>query len=403
MTRTVRILGQGARGMARNRARTFFMMLGTFVGILALTVILAIGQSTQRAVSGRMQQMFSGATMMLRAGGGQMRGGAHGAPASTLTLADIEAIGKEFPEMIAADPTQGANAVGEFEGQSKRLGIQGHAETAERVWNRSVTSGRYFTADQVATAARVALVGEVVVRELFQGRDPIGQQVRVGAVPLQVIGVLEHQGLDPHGIDLDNIIIVPITTMLRRIRNIDYIAGARLMFREGADLDALEPRIGELLRRRHGLLPDQPDDFGIFTPRQAQQRVREANKVFTVFLPLAAGLAILVGALVVANLMLMTVQERRAEIGLRKALGARPADIRFQFLAEAAVVTGIAGVLAVLAGAGLILAMRLRGMTASMQWETALLGLGLAVAVGMLAGALPARRAAALDPVATLR
>lgn len=404
MSRAMRILRQSAAGLARNRVRTGFMMLGTFVGVTALAVVLAIGRGTQGQVAGRMERMLGGSSMLIRAGGAQVRMGAHGPPVTTLTLEDIRAVDAELDEVELADAMLFVNAAEViFDGAASRIPIRGHTEAAETVWDRSVTRGQYFTAEHVASSARVALVGEVVGRELFQGRDPVGQQIRIGAVPFQVLGVLEHEGLDPHGIDLDNLIVIPVTTMMRRVRNQTWITGAKLAIRTGTDLQAVEARVGAILRRRHGLVPDQADDFMTFTPRQAQQRVREANRVFTVFLPLVAGASILIGGLVVANLMLMNVQDRRAEIGLRQAIGARSRDIRLQFLAEAALVTALAGGLAVgLSAAGLEVATR-HGATAGMQWSTALLGLAISVLVGVAAGLLPAHRAARLDPVQTLR
>jgi putative ABC transport system permease protein len=353
----------------------------------------------------RFDAFFSGSSMFIRPGGGRMRPGAHGAPTTTLTIDDIRAVDSAMPSVTLADPMQ---ATGEREvtygGRTSRIRIEGHSEAAEVVWNRSVTRGAYFTAADVASAARVALVGEAVARDLFQGRDPIGEQIRIGTVPFQVIGVLALFGIDPHGLDKDNEIIVPISTLMRRVRNVDYIMGAKLLLTAGTDLDAATVTAGEILRRRHGIGPGQEDDFSLHTPVQVQQMVRSSNRVFTLFLPLIAGLAILVGGIVVANLMFMTVHDRRAEIGLRKAVGARERDIRVQFLAEAAAVTGLAGGLALAAGVGVLGVLgHLTGTPARMQWETALLGLGIAVVVGIVAGVAPARRAAALDPIETLR
>lgn len=403
--RSLRMLRQSLRALSRNRGRTLLMMLGTFVGVGALTVLLAIGRGTQREVLQRFDAFFSGSSMFIRAGGGRMRPGAHGAPTTTLTVDDIRAVDSAMASVIFADPMQ---ATGEREvtygGRTSRIRIEGHSEAAEVVWNRSVTRGAYFTAADVASAARVALVGEVVARDLFEDRDPIGAQIRIGTVPFQVIGVLAPFGIDPHGLDKDNEIIVPISTLMRRVRNVDYIMGAKLLLTAGSDLDAATVTAGEILRRRHGIGPGQEDDFSLHTPVQVQQMVRSSNRVFTLFLPLIAGLAILVGGIVVANLMFMTVHDRRAEIGLRKAVGARAGDIRLQFLTEAAAVTGLAGLFALVAGAGVLgMLGHLSGTPSRMQWETALLGLGIAVAVGIVAGVAPARRAAALDPIQTLR
>ncbi|MGH7561489.1 MAG: ABC transporter permease [Gemmatimonadales bacterium] len=404
--RAARILRNSVRSLRRHRLRTFFMMLGTFIGVTALTVMLAVGRESQARLLRRFDRIFSGSTMYIRAGGGRHRGGPHGDPATTtLTLEDTRALAREIEGVELVDPMQMA---GErevtFEGTTSRIRIEGHSEAAEAVWNRSVTRGAYFTAGDVAASARVALVGETVARGLFQGQDAVGRQIRIGAVPFQVIGVLAPVGLDPHGLDKDNEIVIPITTMLRRVRNVDHLSAARLALSDRVDMDSAEARVRDLLRRRHGLDQGQEDDFGIVTPTQVRQMVKSSNRVFTVFLPLVAGVSILVGGLVVANLMLMTVHDRRAEIGLRKAIGARPADIQLQFLVESAAVTGLGGLFAIATGY-LILGALAHGQGAppSMPWTAAAIGLASAVGTGLLAGVLPARRAARLEPVQTLR
>ena len=403
--RTARVVSDSIRAMNRNRLRTFFMMLGTFIGVGALMVILAIGRGTQAQVLRRFDKMFSGSTMFVRAGGGRVRMGAHGPPTTTLTLEDIKAINDQLDEVILVDPIQmGGEREVTFEGRTSRLRVEGHSEAAEVVWNRPVTQGSYFTARDVSSSARVALLGPTAATELFGDQDPIGQQIRIGSIPFEVLGILAPLGIDPHGLDKDKEIVIPVTTLMRRVRNVDYIMSAKLMLSDGIDPDSTTGRIRELLRARHGLGPGQEDDFGLFTPVQVRQMVRATNRVFTVFLPLIAALSIGVGGLVVANLMLMTVHERRGEIGLRRAIGARPRDIQLQFLAESAAVTGVSGLLAVMTGF-LVLQLlgHLSGTPVGVPWGPALLGLGCAVLVGVAAGVAPARRAAALDPVTALR
>lgn len=400
-----RILAGSIRAMRQNRMRTFFMMLGTFVGVAALMVILALGRGAQAQILQRFDRMFSGHTMFVRAGGGRVRPGAHGPPTTTLTLDDMRVIDSALDQVIMVDPMQmaGTREV-TFEGQTRRIRVDGHAEVAEVVWNRPATRGNYFTARDVTTAARVALIGPTVERELFGGQDPVGKQIRIGGIPFQVVGVLAPMGMDPHGLDKDNEIVIPVTTLMRRVRNVDYIASAKLLLAEGIDPDATVDQVRQLLRARHALGPGQDDDFGLYTPVQVRQIVRSTNRVFTVFLPLVAALSIAIGGLVVANLMLMTVHDRRAEIGLRRALGARAQDIRLQFIAESAAVTGVGGVLAIAAGYGVLLVLgRTSGVAVGIPWGPALFGLGCAIAVGLIAGVAPARRAANLDPVAALR
>ena len=405
MTRAARILASGMRMLQRNPLRTFFMMLATFVGVCALTLTLAFGRGTQREMLDRVERMLGGWSMFVMAGGTRMTGGPRAAAVTTLTVDDVRAIVDQLPEVRLADPLVAAGLRDVvYGGRNRQVRIEGHAETAEVVWNRSVTRGSYFGEAHVAGAARVALIGEVVARELFDGGDPIGEQIRIGSVPFEVIGILEPVGIDPHGLDKDDEIVIPISTMMRRVANVDYIFGAKLIVSPGTDFNRTEREIREILRRRHGLLPDQADDFSTHTPDQVRHMVHSANRVFAVLLPIIAGVAIVVGGLVVAALMLMAVHERRSEIGLRRAVGAMPRDIRLQFLVESAAVCTLAGVLAVLTGYVTLKAVVVHGGSApGMPWSAALLGLAIAVVVGVVAGVWPALRAARLDPVQTLR
>ena len=404
--RTSRLIGSSLRAMRRSKLRTFFMMLGTLIGVTALTVVMALGRGTQAALMRDIERMFSGSTIILNAGSGMRPGGPHGSgPTTTLLPEDIAAIETEVPAVLMADRLQGIGAADVvFEGNVSDIRILGHSEHGPEVWNRGAGRGAYFTAADVATAARVAVIGTTAARNLFGDTDPIGRQIRIGTVPLDVIGVLEPFGVDPHGIDKDNEVIIPVTTMMRRVLNIDYVLGAKIGFTPGTDLDDAVLRIQDALRPRHAIGPDDQDDFHTFTPVQVEEAVAGANRVFTLFLPLVAGISILVGGLVVANLMLVTVSERRGEIGLRKALGARERDVQFQFLVESAAVTGLGGALAV-AGASLaLLALsHIQDVPPVVPWDAALLGIGSATLVGLVAGVAPARRAAALDPARTLR
>lgn len=403
--KTRRLFRHGLRSMGRHKVRTFLMMLGTLVGVAALTVVVALGRGAERQMMDRLDVIFSGRSILLMSAGAGMAGPRPDGQVQPLNLEDVEAIQAAVPAVAVADPVLSIRAREvSYQGESRELLIFGHSERADVVWSRGVTRGRFFTVADVAQSARVALVGETVVEELFGGRDPVGEQIRIGAVPFQVIGVLQSVGLDPHGLNRDNEVHIPVSTAMRRLANVDFIGMVKLLVAEDQDLDATVFQIQDLMRERHALTEDEPDDFHLVTPVQVQDTLRATNRVFTVFLPLLAGLSILIGAIVVANLMLMSVNERRAEIGLRKAVGARNRDIWGQFLLEATVVTALAGVVALAVGYGVVrLLERLAGMPGSVSPGVAALGLGASVLVGLVAGVLPARKAAGLEAVATLR
>jgi len=404
--RTRRLMGHGLRGMGRHRLRTFFMMLGTFMGVLALALVVAIGQGTRDSVLGNIERMFAGSSIFLSAGGGGMMGGPRAdGPTTTLVMEDLEVIQAAVPGIRVYDPMimAGSREV-VYQGNSSSVRVLGHSERHEEVWDRGVSRGAFIGEAEVRSSARVALVGETLVRELFQGADPIGLQLRIGTVPFDVIGVLDSMGIDPHGWDRDNEVLIPVTTMMRRVMNVDYVQSAKFLAESGTDLDGVVLAIEDLLRERHALAEDVPNDFSMITPVQVQEMVGSMNRIFTLFLPLLAGVSLLIGGIVVANLMLMGVNERRSEIGLRKAVGARGRDVWVQFLLESSLVTVVGGLLAlVVAAVTLGVIGRFMEIPSIMPWEAAFLGLGAAVAVGLLAGVAPARRAAALDPVATLR
>ncbi len=418
-----RMVKSSLASLGRHRLRTFFMTLGTLIGVTALTVVVAYGRGTQDAVLDNFNRMFGGSTIMLMAGGPGTRGGPHSAgPTTTLTLDDLDAISLSVSEVESFDPIflLGDRDV-VFGGENMALGIVGHSENHERVWDRGVTSGTYFGREDIERYARVAVVGERVVTELFGGADPIGEAIRIGNVPFEVIGVLEPMGIDPHGIDLDREIHVPITTAMRRLTNVDYIFSAKLSVNESANLDDVVLEVTDVLRPRHALGPREANDFQMVTPVQVEAMIESGNKIFTLFLPLVAAISILVGGIVVANLMLMSVNERRSEIGLRKALGAKRRDISAQFLFEATAVTGLGGVLAL--GLGFVVLRAMGGVSSiarsmadteadteaaaqvalGLPWEVAVMGIAVAIVVGLLAGVAPARRASELDPVETLR
>jgi len=250
----------------------------------------------------------------------------------------------------------------------------------------------------------VAIIGETVAGQLFKDQDPIGADIQIGSVPFRVVGVLEQWGTDPHGMDRDNEIVVPITTLMRRLTNVDTITGAKLVIARTANEDEMVKQIREILRSRHSLAAGQPNDFSILTASEVRQMMAAVERVLMLYLPMVAAISLLVGGIVTASLMYASVSERAAEIGLRRAVGARTEDIRLQFLVETAATTLAGG------AAGIALGFVLARMSATKlhldgvaPWSAVLLGIAASILAGLTAGLLPARRAARLSPVDALR
>jgi putative ABC transport system permease protein len=400
---TTRLLSHSLRALTRYRLRSAFVMLGSLVGVAALTLVVSVGQGVQAKVLKTVGQVLGDSSVLVMSGGSRILGSPR-AGASRLTLDDLSAVAMDVDDIEAWDPQQDISSVVRYRDATATVRILGQSERGERVWARTVTRGQYFDSPAVAAAERVAVIGETVARTLFSAEDPLDAEIRIGAVPFRVIGVLEPFGTDMHGMDRDNEIMVPISTLMRRLTNTDTIAAARLLIKNPARSEETAREIARILRARHALMTDQPDDFRLVTPTEVRKMTAWVRRVLLVFVPLVAGVILLVAGIVAATLMLSAVNERIAEIGLRRAIGARPEDIRLQFATETAVTIlagGVGGLMLGYAGARAVAARLQLGDTFS--WEAVVVGIVAAALTGVLAGVLPARRAAQLHPADALR
>jgi putative ABC transport system permease protein len=397
------VIQQAVRSMRRYKLRTSFMMLGSFIGVAALILVVSVGQAAQIGLTRMLKQTFGDAGVIVVGGGSRIMGGAH-APSARLTIDDMTAVVQEVSGIAVWDPQSELRPTVRHADATTTSRVLGGTERWARAWGRGVTRGQSFDASADAGAARVALIGETVAQRLFPGEDPVGAEIQIGAVPFHVIGVLEPFGVDMHGMDRDNEIVVPLTTLMRRLSNLDAITAAKIVVNDPAQQERIAGDIARVLRARHGLGRDQPDDFAVRTASGVQQTAAAFERIMLLYVPLVGGVILLVGGIIAATLMLASVNERVAEIGLRRAVGARPDDIWRQFLAETTatvVAGGVAGIVLALAGLQ-VLAMHFP-RAAVISWTAIAIGMAASLVVGLLAGVLPARRAAQLRPADALR
>jgi putative ABC transport system permease protein len=400
---TMRLVSHSAGMMGRHKLRTGFMMIGSFIGVAALTLVVSVGLAAERKMLKLAHQMFGESSLMIIDGGGHMMGGPR-SPGTRLKIDDLEAIAKQVPKIESWDPQQGLTASVRHGDLADTAQVLGESERSEHVWGRPAVQGAYFDDTAVKSSERVALIGETVATQLFGNENPMGAEIRIGSVPFRVVGILEPWGTDPHGMDRDNEIVVPISTLMLRLTNVDTITGAKLLVAPSAQDDQMVKAIETILRDRHGLAADQPDDFSILTASEVRQVMAAMKRILSLYLPMVAAISLLAGGIVSASLMVASVNERAGEIGLRRAVGARTEDIRLQFLIETAATTVAGGV------AGILLGYVLARMGATKMhlgnvapWSAALLGILASIVVGLAAGLLPAQRAARMSPVNALR
>lgn len=400
---TSRLISQGVRSMRRYKLRTAFMMLGSLVGVAAISFVMSVGQSAKITMLRTVRQMIGDQSLIVVGRGSRMMGGAH-AGAARLTIDDIAAVASAVPEVEAWDPSAELRTSVRVGDASTTARVIGASERFERVWGRGVSAGETFDASGVASSARVALIGETVARELFGSQDPLGSELLIGGVPVKVIGLLERYGIDLHGMDRDNEIVVPISTLMRRLANMDAISTAKLIVRDASTQDATERDVRRVLRERHGLSVDQQNDFSIISSIEVQQMMNTVQRALLVYMPLAGGIVLLVGGVVAATLMLGAVNERTGEIGVRRAVGAQPRDIRDQFLLETTlIIVAGASIGVVLGYFGAQWAGSRMRLDVGFSWLAVVVGLLAAALTGLAAGVAPARRAARLHPAEALR
>lgn len=403
IARSIRL---SARQLLAHKLRTVLALVGVIIGVAAVVVMVAVGNGAQRKVLNRIKAMGTdllviNAGQVAKVSGRQQIKGL----VTTFTLQDVEAISRNCPAVKAVAPGQSKKLQVKSGNLVTNTSIVGTTPDFRTIRNTRVESGSFFTVEDDLLARRVAVVGQTVVRNIFNGEDPVGATIHIGKVPFQIVGALEAKGTDLAGVDQDDQILIPIRTALRRLFNITYLSTAYAQAVNQSRMSAAVAQIRDLLRERHRLSRlDKPDDFTIQSQTELISAQRETASTFTNLVGSIAGISLLIGGVGVLAVMLIAVRERRNEIGLRMAVGASRRDIVTQFVIEAALLSIGGGIIGV--AAGVIVAFVVGLATSwgtSISFPSIVLSVGFSLAVGLFFGVYPARKASRLDPVEALR
>ena len=401
------ILRVALKALARNKMRTALTMLGMIIGVAAVIAMVALGTGAQQQIEEQVQSAGTN-LIMVRAGNFQRGGisqGMGGAP--TLKAADVEAIREQVPGAVylaASVNTRDQVVAG---GQNWSAQIEGTDVEYPMIRFWDLEYGTFFTRTHVRGAAKVAVLGSVVRDNLFgEGADPVGQRVRIRRQSFEIIGVMESKGSGQFGQDQDDTILVPYTTVQKKLRGRDgtNISGMTISAASPDEMDEISAQITAVLREQHRLIPGDDDDFMLRTQEDMASMRTGMTETMTGLLAGIAGVSLVVGGIGIMNIMLVSVTERTREIGLRMAVGAKGRDVLFQFLVEAVVLSLVGGLFGVALGFGLS-----EAVTRFLQWPTAVpanavaLAVGFAATTGIFFGFYPARKAAGLDPIESLR
>jgi putative ABC transport system permease protein len=395
------------KALLRNKLRAFLTMLGIIIGVGSVITMVAIGQGSKQSIRDQLSTMGSNMINIRPSSnvtvGGGARLGASGL--QTLTLSDVTAIEQQAQHITDVSPAVTANGQVINGSQNWPTSIQGVSPGYLNIRQWKLKSGTPFTDEDVKTSAKVALIGQTIVENVFPaGEDPVGKIIRFNKTPFKVIGVLEEKGENTFGQDQDDIIMAPYTTVQKRLLAIDYVQAIYASAINEQSSDTATNEITAILRKQHKLKATDDNDFTVRTQAELISTISSTSELLTVLLAAIAGISLLVGGIGIMNIMYVSVTERTKEIGLRMSIGARGIDILLQFLTEAIFISITGGVIGVALG---IIASQV--ITWLLSWPTLvsqssiILSFLVCAVTGVFFGYYPARNASRLDPIEALR
>ena len=400
----ISILRLAMRALARNKMRSILTMLGIIIGVGAVIASVAVGEGASEQIQQQISNLGDN-MIWVEAGGRAVNGVRTGTRGTkTLVAGDLKAIGQQVPQVYnCAGHVDGPVQIvyGNQNWYTQARGISPEF-LAVRKWD--VARGASFSQDDIDHSANVCLLGQTIVENLFGSADPVGQTIRIQNLPVRVIGVLTPKGQSPTGQDQDDTLMMPLTTMQKKVKGIDWLDDIMCSAISPSSIKPAEQQITSLLRERHHLRADEDEDFNLRHPAEIASARAESQKIMTILLASIASVSLLVGGIGIMNIMLVSVTERTREIGLRLAIGANENDVRMQFLGEATLLSLMGGALGVIIGVAGSLT-----ISSTLQWptripmEALLVAVIFSAAVGVFFGFYPAYKASHLDPIEALR
>lgn len=393
------------RALANNKLRAFLTMLGIIIGVASVIAMLAIGQGSKRSIQKQISEM--GSNMIMIHPGAEMRGGVRQDPSSmqTLKLENYEKLSEECTNLSGISPNVSSSGQLVAGANNYPSSVSGVSMDYLTIRQLTVEQGEMFTENDIRTAAKVCVIGKTIVDNLFpDGSDPIGKVIRCNQIPFRVIGVLKSKGYNSMGMDQDDVVLAPYSTVMKRLLAQTYLSG---IFASALTEDMTDEAVDEIttiLRREHKLKETDDDDFTIRTQQELSSMLNTTTDLMTTLLACIAGISLVVGGIGIMNIMYVSVTERTREIGLRMSVGARGVDILSQFLIEAILISITGGLIGVIIGCGASFMIKtIAHWPVFIQPWSVLLSFLVCTVTGVFFGWYPAKKAADLDPIDALR